>query len=133
MEGRRISAAVSAGLAGGLVFGMMMHMMGMLPMIAMMAGSESAAVGWVIHLIISAVIGFGYGVVFHARRPPWLYGLIYGAIWWVLGPLLIMPAMLGIGLFMINGMTLLSLMGHLSYGLILGLVYGWLYARPAAA
>lgn len=49
-------------------------------------------------------------------------GLGYGALWWVLGPLVIMPAMLGMPLFAIEAMAMVSLMGHLVYGVILGLV-----------
>lgn len=49
-------------------------------------------------------------------------GLGYGAIWWVLGPLVIMTAILGMPLFMVNIMAGLSLTGHLAYGAILALL-----------
>jgi len=55
--------------------------------------------------------------------PAGLIGLGYGLVWWVLGPLVIMPARLGMGLFMFNKTTWQSLMGHLIYGLVLGVVY----------
>jgi uncharacterized membrane protein YagU involved in acid resistance len=124
--GRRITAGVAGGLAGGLVFGMLMAMMGMLPMIASMAGSDSAAVGFGIHMVISVLIGLGLTVPFAGLLTSYgkaaLTGLAYGALWWVLGPLVIMPLMLGMPLFTIDPTALLSLMGHLVYGVILALV-----------
>lgn len=36
----------------------------------------------------------------------------------MIGPLLIMPGMLGMPLFMFNTTTMMSLIGHLMYGLI---------------
>ena len=65
MNSTRILHGVYGGLAGGLIFGVMMGMMGMLPMIARMAGSSSPAIGFGIHLIISAVIGCPYRPVAH--------------------------------------------------------------------
>ncbi|MGV8911143.1 MAG: hypothetical protein ACOH14_00880 [Rhodoglobus sp.] len=125
--GRRVLAGVVGGIAGGLVFGMMMAMMGMLPTLAMMVGSESAIVGFLVHLMISIIIGLGLTVLFGnllltSYRRGALVGIVYGAIWWVLGPLVIMPMMLGGTLFAIDTAALLSLMGHMIYGVILGLV-----------
>ncbi|WP_050992973.1 hypothetical protein [Salinibacterium sp. PAMC 21357] len=124
---RRAMAGVIGGVAGGIVFGMMMAMMGMLPTLAMMVGSESPVVGFLIHMMISIGIGLGLTVLFGSRLLTsylrgLIVGLVYGAIWWVLGPLVLMPMMLGGALFAINVPALLSLMGHLIYGAILGVV-----------
>lgn len=123
---RRITAGAVGGVAGGLVFGILMTMMGMLPMIASMVGSDSAVVGFGIHLVISILIGLGLTVPFAGLLTSYgraaLIGLAYGALWWVLGPLLIMPMMLGMPLFMIDASAGWSLMGHLIYGVILALV-----------
>jgi uncharacterized membrane protein YagU involved in acid resistance len=124
--GRRILAGVVGGLAGGVVFGMMMALMGMLPVIASMGGFSSAWVGFAMHLTISIVIGLGLTVLFSTRlRTGYgrgvLVGLVYGAIWWVLGPLVMMPLMLGMPMFSVDMTSVLSLMGHLIYGAILGL------------
>lgn len=119
----RITAGVTGGIAGGLVFGVLMAMMGMLPMIASMVGSDSALVGFGIHLVISVLIGLGLTVPFAGLLTSYgrgaLIGMGYGALWWVLGPLLIMPMMLGMPLFMVNATAGWSLMGHLIYGIIL--------------
>jgi len=124
--GRRAAAGVAGGIAGGLVFGMLMAIMGMLPMVASMAGSDSAGVGFGIHMVISVLIGLGLTVPFAGLLSSYgkgtVVGLGYGALWWVLGALTIMPAALGMPLFMIDTMAGLSLLGHLVYGAILALV-----------
>lgn len=124
--GRRVAAGTTGGLAGGLVFGLLMAMMGMLPMIASMVGSDSAWVGFGVHLVISVLIGLGLTVPFAGLLVSYgkgaLIGLAYGALWWVLGPLVIMPLMLGMPLLTMDAMAMLSLMGHLVYGLVLALV-----------
>ena len=127
--GRRVLGGVAGGLAGGIVFGMMamMAMMGMLPTIASMVGSSSAVVGFGVHLMISVLIGLGLTVLFGNRlltgyRRGALVGVVHGAIWWVLGPLMIMPAMMGMPLVALNPTAVLSLMGHMVFGAILGLV-----------
>lgn len=125
--GKRIVAGVAGGIAGGIVFGMLMAMMDMLPMIASMVGSSSAVVGFGVHLMVSVLIGLGLTVLFGNRMLTGygrgaLVGLAYGAIWWVLGPLMVMPAMLGMPLFALSLTAGLSLMGHMIYGVILGLV-----------
>jgi len=125
-----IKSGVNAGLIAGVVFGAMMGMMGMLPMIAMLIKSESAVLGFVLHLVFSAIIGGTFGLIFgHAalnKGAGVLLGLLYGAIWWILGPLVIMPVWLGMGLQLsATGVTMAipSLWGHLVFGFILGLIY----------
>ncbi|MCG8351917.1 MAG: hypothetical protein MI924_29475, partial [Chloroflexales bacterium] len=56
-------------------------------------------------------------------------GALYGLVWWILGPLLIMPAMMGMPLFMFNQMTMMSLVGHLIFGAVTGLAYAWYVSR----
>ncbi|MGH3837181.1 MAG: hypothetical protein ACRDSF_16000 [Pseudonocardiaceae bacterium] len=129
----RLIAGVAGGLAGGVVFGLLMQMMGMLPGVAMLVGSESIAAGWVVHLAISAFIGITYSLIF-ARWADRLaagavLGIGYGVVWWVLGALLIMPARMGMDVFMFNTMAWQSLLGHLLYGLVLGLGYALVRSR----
>lgn len=52
-------------------------------------------------------------------------------IWWVLGPLILMPLMLGMPnmMFNINSDALMSLMGHVIFGVITGLGYVFLRDR----
>lgn len=118
-------AGIVGGVAGGLVFGLMMQLMGMMPMIAALVGAESVMVGWLVHLAISSFIGITYAVIFvpaHSVGKSLTTGLAWGLLWWVLGPLVIMPTALGMGVFMFNQTTMMSLVGHLVFGAILGLV-----------
>lgn len=130
---------VIGGLVGGVVFGVMMGMMRMLPMVAKLIGSESASVGFVVHLVFSSIIGvifvtvLPYVGVAVADLGDWLsalgYGLVYGFAWWILGPLLIMPVWLGMppqlsGEGIKKAMP--SLLGHLVYGALLGLTISYL-------
>lgn len=129
----RVAAGVAGGLIGGVVFGVLMQMMDMLPMVAMLVGSDSMAVGWLVHLAISAFIG----VTFAVLLGKWATGIAvsvalgmgYGIIWWVLGGLILMPAKLGMGVFTLNTMAWQSLMGHLIYGALLGAAYALILPR----
>ncbi len=127
---RNFGAGAVGGLVGGVVFGVMLQMIGMMPMIAKLVGASSAGVGWLVHLVISAIIGLSFTWWFGTRacsaKCGAEYGLLHGLIWWILGPLVIMPLGLGMGVQFAAALTkpmLLSLVGHLVYGLIAGLVY----------
>ena len=138
--GKRIAGGVVGGIAGGLVMGALQGLMGSLPMIASIVGSNSAGIGFLYHMFNSVVIGALFSLFFGA----WSYtysrgavlGLVYGVIWWVLGPKILMPLMLGMGLTGIgsqigatlSGRSLISLLNHLVYGLLTGVVYAW-YVR----
>lgn len=133
----RVVGGVVGGLVGGLAFGVMMQMMGMIGMVAGLVGGSGAGAGWIVHLAIAAVIGFGYGLlstVVAPRLAPNLgLGVAYGLVWWILGPLLIMPAVMGMSLFTINQGTLMSLVGHLLYGAITGVVAALVVQRLGAS
>lgn len=124
-----IKGGVIGGLVGGLIFGMLMFMMGMMPMIAMMVGSESVMVGWVVHLLISAATGALFVVAFGTKvkslSSATMFGAVYGVIWWVLGALIIMPVILGMGVqlaSMFDQMRMMSLMGHVIFGVVLAII-----------
>ena len=138
MNLKSIRHGAYAGLAGGVVFGAMMGMMGMLPMIGQMVGSPTTAAGFLIHLIISAFIGGSFSLLFHSlvkgTTTGLAYGAAYGAAWWLLGPLTLMPLMMGMGLGVnwnasAAAQMFPSLLGHLIYGLILGFTFAWLARR----
>ena len=82
--------------------------------------------------MISASIGAGFGVLFSGVattvKRGVFSGLSYGVIWWLLGPLTLMPAFMGMGLganlnIAAAGKMLPSLMGHMIFGIVLGFVY----------
>ena len=132
MNARNIAPGIYGGLAGGLLFGAMMGMMGMLPMIGKMVGHPTAITGFVVHMVNSVVIGAAFAVLFGRFAGTLASGLrtgaLYGGIWWILGPLTLMPLFMGMGLGVnwnaaaVTNM-LPSLMGHLVYGVVLGLTY----------
>ncbi len=134
-----IKHGVYGGLAGGVVFGAMMALMGMLPMIGNMVGIPSPWVGLFVHLLISATIGGSFAVLLDASglRGGVGSGLAYGFAWWVLGPLTLMPVFMGMGLGVnwnvaAMGQAMPSLVGHLIFGGILGVTYNWLQNRTGA-
>lgn len=100
----------------------------MIPMVAALVGSDSTAVGWGVHLLISAFFGLAFAVVLGQIRTGMvgatLLGVGYGAVLWVVGALLLMPARLGMPLFVVDDMALRSLGGHLVFGLVLGAIAG---------
>jgi hypothetical protein len=129
----RIGAGIVGGLVGGVAFGILMQMMDMIPMVAMLVGSESIGVGWLVHLAISAFIGATFAVLFGRYAASvgssTAIGAVYGIGWWVLGGLILMPARLGMDVFVFNTMAWQSLMGHVIYGLLLGAVYAVVLPR----
>jgi hypothetical protein len=126
-------AGVVGGLVGGVAFGVLMQVMGMISMVAMLVGSDSAGIGWLVHLVISAGIGASFGLLLGAAATTAAraigLGAVYGVVWWVLGGLLIMPAWLGMGVFTFNTAAWMSLIGHLLYGVLLGATYALVQPR----
>lgn len=133
----RAGSGALGGIVGGIVFGMLMAMMGMLPMVGMLIGVDNAFVGFLVHLVNSALIGALFGVLAYGiagRLGPVLgAGMVYGVIWWVLGALVLMPLWLSVTadpmmkdmVFVIERDQWLSLMGHVIFGLITAAVlYG---------
>lgn len=135
LDVRALWLGALAGLIGGIPFGILMGMMGMMPMIGMLVRVESALAGVIVHAAISAITGAIYG--FFAVRLPQTWGtaavagIVYGVIWWVLGALILMPALLGMFemIFVIEQMQWMSLMGHIIFGVVLALSFLWLYRR----
>lgn len=131
------TAIVGAALVAGLVFGLMIQfMMGMMPMIGALYGSESALVGWIAHMVHSVVFAGLFAVV--AGQTGWAdrasstgrwvgLGLGYGALVWFVAASVVMPVWLytigAIDGTMLPNINPQSIVGHLVFGLVLGLVY----------
>ncbi|GAA3788029.1 hypothetical protein [Streptomyces chiangmaiensis] len=123
----------AAGLVGGIGFGIWMSVSrpmmdtAMITMVAGLLGSTNAVVGWLVHLVIALFAGIGFGILLgeFAQKlvPAAVLGLAYGAVWWVVGALWIMPANLHMPVFEWNPVTRSSLGGHLLFGLLMGLAY----------
>lgn len=101
----------------------------MIGMLTEIMGSSSRLVGWSMHFLLGSVV---WGGLFSWLDPylpgeqRWLKGLAFGVGAWLLMMLIVMP-MTGNGLFAIIAgpkMQFMSLVLHLVYGGVLGLVYG---------
>ncbi|WP_373231569.1 hypothetical protein [Cohnella sp.] len=89
-------AGIIASLVGGLIMAIPMGMMGSLPGIATMVGSDTAVVGFIVHMVISLIFGIAFSVFASMiKLNPAVIGLIFGVIIWVIGPLLLMPMLTG--------------------------------------
>jgi hypothetical protein len=135
---RSLGWGAMASVVGGVVFSLVMASTGALSRVASIVGGSSPALGFVVHLIISAPIGMSYGVLFQRESPNFgagiIWGTLYGLVWWVLGPLTFLPLMLG-GSFTWTpaaaSAALPELIGHLLYGAATALVFLLLERRHA--
>ena len=119
-----------AGVVGGWAFGRWMAQVGFFPLVAGLVDSNSAMVGMTLHFGIAVAIGASFGALFQ-RDVRGLgsslgWGLAYGIFWWFLGPLTLLPILRGVQpdwSYQQGGALFGSLVGHVIYGLLLGLVY----------
>lgn len=130
----------AAGVTGGVAFGAAMVHLGVLPTVASLVRADSTGVGLAVHMVIAAVIGAGFGVLVRNQRPgageTLLWGLIYGALWWFLGALTLLPLFLAEPLaWDANAarVQLPSLFGHLLYGAVTALAFVALRLRRVGA
>jgi hypothetical protein len=127
-----------ASLVGGLLFTVVLLVIGFLPKVANIVGGSSLILGFVVNMVISALIGMSYGLLFRYEAPDFgsgvAWGLVYGLIWWFIGPLTLLPILLG-GTFNWTtetaGALLPSLIGHLIYGAATAVVFLVLERRHA--
>ncbi len=115
----------------------MAPMMGMPKMnIAKMLGSmmgNNEMLGWIAHFMIGIILAFIYAAIFYKKFTPKgsINGLIFSFIPWLAAQLMVMPMMMTMkGMSFTAGifsgsliMAMGSLMGHLVYGLVLGVIY----------
>lgn len=128
----------AASLAGGLLFSLVMLATGFLPKVAALIGASSPLAGFIVHLVISTMVGMSFGLLFQHEAPNLgsgvAWGLTYGLIWWFLGPLTLMPILLGrpfVWTTEVAGASLPSLIGHLIYGAATAFVFMLLERRHA--
>lgn len=90
-------------------------------------GSVGPVVGWTIHLVIGVTLSLLYAAALVGRLPgpPIIRGLLYGLLIFILAQLVFMP-LVGAGVFSRGEppMLLGSLIGHLVYGGLVGVIYG---------
>jgi hypothetical protein len=119
-----------AGIVGGLLFTLVLLVSGFLPSVASVVGGSSLGLGLVVTMAMSALIGMTYGLLFRYESPDFgsgvAWGLVYGLIWWFIGPMTLMPIMLG-GTFdwtpQTAAMLLPVLIGLLIYGSVTAITF----------
>jgi hypothetical protein len=133
---RAVGRGAVAGFIGGLVFTIIMVRIGFLPTVARIVGASSPWSGFLVHLVIANMIGASFGLVFSGRSvdigSALGWGVSYGFFWWILGPLTLLPVLLGTAPRWtpdVAGALFPSLIGHLAYGAALGITFYHLEAR----
>jgi hypothetical protein len=133
-----VGYGATASVVGGSLFTVVLLVTGFQNM-ANIFGSSSLAFGVVINMIVSAFIGMSYGLLFRHEAPDAgsavAWGLVYGLLWWFIGPMTLLPILLG-GSFSWTARTaaslLPSLIGHLIYGAATAVTFLALERRHAA-
>src|SRR6266436_8479618 len=128
--GRAIVAGGLAGTLGGLIFGRWMSEGDFFPLLAGFGELHSRTANMTLHFGVALLIGATFGMLFqrdirgYGSSMGW--GLGYGIFWWFLGQLTLLPVAARIPLDWSaeHGSELFAaLVGHVLYGLILGITY----------
>ncbi|HET6403597.1 MAG TPA: hypothetical protein VFH78_03030 [Candidatus Thermoplasmatota archaeon] len=136
----RLLAGLAGGLAGGLLFGVLMSAFaiggdpffgqtGILTLVSSLLGLEPGGLYlvqvWALHAVFSVL----FGALFALLVPPrigrgksLLLGLAWGFALWLFGAFLLLRALTGAPL-MFDAAAVANMVGHLLFGLGLGLVY----------
>src|ERR1700746_960193 len=131
--GRAIVAGGLAGTPGGVIFGRWMSEGDFFPLLAGFGDLQARTTTLTLHFGVALVIGATFGMLFqrdirgYGSSMGW--GLGYGIFWWFLGQLTLLPVAARIPLDWSaeHGSELFgSLVGHILYGLILGVSYATL-------
>jgi uncharacterized membrane protein len=143
---RRIGTGLVAGLIAGIVFTLVALFLetampggehtSMLIVLAEALHSHGRLAGWVACLIYTVIIGGIFGGLVSAEpatEPRLLvWGGLYGLAWWIVSGLLLIPALLGkvplssAALDAMKPVALASLVEHVLYGVVLGIVFALL-------
>lgn len=154
MERPNVSKAILGGFVATLVMSTIIYMAPMMGMpkmdIAAMLGSMMSqqmpapmSGGWLLGMMIhffqgTIIFSLIYTYLLYRILPgsPWLKGLIWGIILWLLTQVMVMP-MMGVGVFSANAPQRMmrvmgSLIGHIIYGVILGVIANGKVSNVAA-
>jgi hypothetical protein len=145
---RSLEWGAAAGLAGALVSSPFLAATNILPKVAGLGSGVSPLAGFLLHLLIGALLGMSYGFLFRHESPNLAlgasWGWLFGMIWWYLGPMTLLPLMLtgecDWSAEAASGL-LPSLLGHLAYGAVTAFAFlllerrytRWLLLDPKTA
>jgi NADH dehydrogenase len=137
-RGRDALLGAAAGLVGGLAFGWALQANDMMADSLGLIGLTTLGGGTVVHFLISALVGAGFGVIFGQPGESFAAtissGVLYGLLWWVLGPLTLAPLLMGhwpTWALSEAGTAFFNVVGHALYGGVLGLSFHALSAAYA--
>ena len=130
----------AGGILGGILFTFVMYGVGALPSVASLVGSRSPFVGVLVHFAISILVGSSFGLLFQRQAyspgAGMSWGVSYGVLWWLVGALTLFPALLrqpvDWSLAAVSA-NYASLIGHMFYGIGLGLLLQHLVSRYDSA
>lgn len=133
---RAILMGQAGGIIGGLLFTVVMAGIGALPRVGSLIGMTSPVTGFIVHLLISIIIGASYGLLFYRKASSYAseiaLGLVYGWFWWVFGAVTLFALLLRQPVdWSLLAVTELypSLVGHLLYGAGLAIFFQFLAQR----
>ncbi|MGA7918309.1 MAG: hypothetical protein WCA38_01475 [Candidatus Acidiferrales bacterium] len=119
-----------AGLVGGLVSSPILFATGVLSSVAGLDTHLSGLHGFVVHLLVSVLIGMTYGLLFRHEASSLglgvMWGWLFGLIWWYVGPMTLLPLLVtGECDWRASAASALlpSLIGHLVFGATTALVF----------
>ena len=136
MNKKNIWSGIISGLIAGVVFGFVLIRLAMMANVGRMMGLTDPLSGFIIYLIFSAILGLIFALIFVKGCTSFfsssLWGIIYGIIWWFIGPLTLCPWIAKSPISWSTGAmahALPMLIGHCTFGLVLGASYFWMRTR----
>src|ERR1043165_6494086 len=131
-----ILSGIMAGLMAGIVFGFILARMGVLSYAGRFFAMSEPLSAFIIHMIFSGIVGVIFAIIFFHGCTNFfnttLWGIVYGIIWWLIGPMVLCPWMKGLPISWESGQTchaIPMLFGHLIFGITLGVSYFWMRHR----
>ena len=119
-----------AGLVGALVSSPILFVTRVLSSVAGLDTHLSGFHGFLVHLLVSTLIGMSYGLLFRNEASSLglgvMWGWLFGLIWWYIGPMTLLPLLLsGECDWRASAASALlpSLTGHLIFGAVTALVF----------
>ncbi len=124
-----------SGIAGGLLYAVVLIVAGSWKEIAAIVGGTSPGLGFAVHLAISILMGASYGILFQREARNVVsgigWGLVYGLIGWVVGPLTLLAVVEGHPLWAAADARAQfpALVGQLIYGAVAATSFWFLERR----
>lgn len=136
IDDKWVSNGIVAGIVAGIFFAFFVILDNISKNLGALIGMPTRLEGLFILLIVTLIAGIVFSFIFGSLIHTWTaaisWGLFFGLVMWILGPMTLLPTLA-------NGKPLFSqwsheglhenfsiLIGHLIYGLVLGLSYCFL-------